>query len=130
MMSSAEILVTTGLAYGPHERQLLDVFRPARDRGAPLVLLVHGGGWSGGCREQYWRTALPLAEAGIASASIGYRLLPDAAWPEMPWDVLRGAEYLVAHAKELGIDASRAVSWGSSKSAAISSTSSASIQST
>jgi acetyl esterase/lipase len=109
-----EILVTTGLAYGPHEKQRLDVFRPADTPKAPLVLLVHGGGWSGGCREQYWRTGLPLAEAGIASASIGYRLLPDVAWPEMPHDVLRGAEYLAAHARELGIDASRAVTWGSS----------------
>jgi acetyl esterase/lipase len=109
-----EILVSTGLAYGSHERQKLDVFRPAGDAKAPLVLLIHGGGWSGGCRQQYWRTALPLAEAGIASATIGYRLLPEAAWPEMPWDVLRGAEHLSAHAGELGIDAARAVTWGSS----------------
>jgi acetyl esterase/lipase len=109
-----EILVTTGLAYGPHQKQKLDLFRPAGDRRAPLVLMVHGGGWSGGCREQYWRTGLPLAEAGIASASIGYRLLPDVAWPEMPYDLLRGAEHLAVHAKELGIDASRAVTWGSS----------------
>ncbi len=110
----SEILATTGLAYGPHERQKLDVFRPAGAPGAPLVLLIHGGGWSGGCREQYWRTALPLAEAGIASATVGYRLLPDAAWPEMPYDVLRGAEFLGRNAGKLGIDASRAVTWGSS----------------
>ncbi len=109
-----EILVTTGLAYGPHDRQKLDVFRPAGAPRAPLVLMIHGGGWAGGCREQYWRTGLPLAEAGIASASIGYRLLPDAAWPEMPYDVLRGAEFLCRNAGELGIDASRAVTWGSS----------------
>ncbi len=110
----AEIAGFTNLAYGEHERQRLDVFRPAGNRAAPLVVLVHGGGWAGGCREQYRRTALPLAEAGIASASIGYRLLPEAAWPEIAWDVLRGTEYLVGHADELGIDASRAVTWGSS----------------
>jgi acetyl esterase/lipase len=109
-----EIVGFTDLAYGEHGRQRLDVFRPAGAGSAPLVILVHGGGWAGGCKEQYWRTCLPLAEAGIASASIGYRLLPEAAWPEMPWDVLRGAEYLVQHADELGIDASRAVTWGSS----------------
>ncbi|MHC4914538.1 MAG: alpha/beta hydrolase [Planctomycetota bacterium] len=110
----AEISGFTDLAYGEHDRQKIDVFRPAGHRAAPLVLLIHGGGWSGGCKEQYRRTCLPLAEAGIASASIGYRLLPDAAWPEIAWDVLRGAEYLVGRADELGIDTSRAVTWGSS----------------
>jgi acetyl esterase/lipase len=110
----AEISGFTNLAFGEHERQKLDVFRPAGDRAAPLVVLIHGGGWAGGCKEQYRRTCLPLAEAGIASASIGYRLLPEAAWPEIAWEALRGAEYLVEHAKDLGIDASRAVTWGSS----------------
>jgi acetyl esterase/lipase len=109
-----EIVGFTNLSYGEHQRQKIDVFRPAGGGRVPLVILIHGGGWAGGCKEQYRRTCLPLAEAGIASASIGYRLLPDAAWPEMPWDVARGASYLVEHADELGLDASRAVTWGSS----------------
>lgn len=113
-VSMPEIVAFTDLAYGAHPRQRLDLFRPAGDRAAPLVILIHGGGWTGGCREQYIRTCVPLAEAGIAAATVGYRLLPEAAWPEMPYDVLRGAAYLVEHAEELGIDATRAVTWGSS----------------
>ncbi len=110
----AEIVGFTDLKYGDHQRQKIDVFRPAGEQRAPFVILVHGGAWAGGSKEQYRLTCLRLAEAGIACASVGYRLLPDAAWPEMPWDVARGASYLVEHSGELGVDASRAVTWGSS----------------
>jgi acetyl esterase/lipase len=34
--------------YGPHERNVLDFWQAASDTPAPLVLVVHGGGWKGG----------------------------------------------------------------------------------
>lgn len=110
----AELTGWTDLAYGAHERQKIDLFRPAGAKAAPLVLLIHGGGWSGGDRKQYLRSIVPLAEAGFAAASIGYRLLPDAAWPEMPHDVLRAAAWLHEKSADYGIDARKAVTLGSS----------------
>jgi acetyl esterase/lipase len=104
----------TNLSYGKHLKQQLDVFRPSNDTQAPFVLLIHGGGWAGGSKEQYRRTSLPLVEAGFACATVGYRLLPETAWPEIAWDVARAVNYLLQQADELGINPERLVTWGSS----------------
>ncbi len=110
----SEIKAFTDLHYSDvHERCVLDLFRPVKEN-APLVLLIHGGGWTGGHRFQYQQTCLQLASAGFAAATIGYRLVPDAVWPEIAYDVLRGAAYVCQHAEGFGIDARRAVTWGSS----------------
>jgi len=111
----ARLAAFTNLRYDPsHERCVLDVFRPADNENAPLVILIHGGGWIGGHPNQYHQSCIVLANHGLAAATVGYRLLDEAAWPDMAYDVLRGAAYLSAHASELGIDASRAVTLGSS----------------
>ena len=37
------------VAYGPHERHRFDIYLPKpRPTGAPIILLVHGGGWRHG----------------------------------------------------------------------------------
>ena len=111
----AEILGFTNLRYDTHyERCALDVFSPAADRHSPLVILIHGGGWIGGDRNQYHQSCVELANQGFAAATVGYRLLADANLDEIAYDVLRGMAYLSKHGSELGIDASRAVTLGSS----------------
>jgi len=110
-----KIRVFAGISYNDgHERCRLDVFRPAGTENAPLVLLVHGGGWSAGHRRQYHQLCVKLAEEGFAAVTTGYRLVPDAAWPDICHDCARGAAYVCNHAGEFGVDASRAVTWGSS----------------
>jgi acetyl esterase/lipase len=110
-----KIIGFTSIPYSNvHERCMLDVFRPADDERAPLVICIHGGGWEDGDRIQYHQTCIELARQGYAAATIGYRLMDTAVWPEMGYDVLKGMAYLSAHAGELGIDASKAVTLGSS----------------
>jgi len=106
----------TGVQYDKrHERCVLDVFRPGDDQRAPLVALIHGGGWVGGEPSQYHQTCIQLAARGFAAASIGYRLMGEAQWPDIAHDLLRGLEYLKREAHSVfGIDASRAVTLGSS----------------
>src|SRR5262245_40151966 len=36
------------VAYGTHERQVLDFWQARSDRPTPLVLYIHGGGWQNG----------------------------------------------------------------------------------
>jgi acetyl esterase/lipase len=36
------------LAYGTHERQVLDFWKAKSGRPTPLVLYIHGGGWQAG----------------------------------------------------------------------------------
>ena len=65
-----------------------------------------------------------MAQNGYAVASLGYRLVTDYPnWKKvepglmlnnMKSDLMHGAQYLVDHADELGIDASKAITMGSS----------------
>jgi acetyl esterase/lipase len=67
-------------AYGrDSERQRLD-FWQARSAGpAPVVLLIHGGGWKNGDKTNFDSTVIePLLAAGIAVAAVNYRFIPQA----------------------------------------------------
>ena len=37
--------VLKDIAYGPHERNKLDLYLPKGDGPAPVVVWIHGGGW-------------------------------------------------------------------------------------
>ena len=106
--------VTTDLPYAGHPRCLIDLHVPEGIRPAPLVFLVHGGGWSGGNRQQYLLTASELAKRGYAAATVGYPLMPDCIWPEMGYEVFKAAAWLRRNAADHGIDARRMATWGSS----------------
>ncbi len=107
-----------------HFRQKLDIFRPADNPNAPLIVIVHGGGWFRGERAWGYQDAIFLAQRGYSVACIGYRLLPDypdwstknssEMWENMKLDLMRSLQFLVDNAEEYGIDASKAITIGSS----------------
>jgi acetyl esterase/lipase len=70
----------TNVAYGAHERNILDFWKAESKAPAPLVFIIHGGGWSGGEKERANRFAdIPsLLKAGISVAAINYRLISNA----------------------------------------------------
>lgn len=45
------------IRYGEHERQVLDFWKVQPDKPTPLVLVIHGGGWTGGDKERMSRFA-------------------------------------------------------------------------
>jgi acetyl esterase/lipase len=55
-----------------------------------------------------------LVDAGMAVASVSYRLSSEARFPAQLHDVAAAARYLVVRADELGIDLSRVAAWGAS----------------
>lgn len=73
----------------------------------PVVLFVHGGGWSGGHPFQQIRYAAACAEAGYVAGLVSYRLAGEARWPAALTDVLRAVGWARAHAGEYGGDAGR-----------------------
>ena len=77
---SGGLRTETGLAYGPHPRQLLDVWRPEQPTG-PVVVWFYGGAWRTGDRADYRFVAVALARAGIVTVIPDYRLYPDAPFP-------------------------------------------------
>lgn len=100
----------------PDGQQLrLDLDLPDRTGDVPLVVMVHGGGWSGGNRQEF--TSPELVEAGFAVATVDYRLSPDAMFPAHIQDVKAAVRYLRGHAVEYHIDPRRVGAWGSSAGA-------------
>lgn len=66
-----------GIAYGPTERQKLDLFWPAPDHDAPLALFLHGGYWQALDRSWFSHMAAGLVAHGVAVAVPSYDLCPD-----------------------------------------------------
>src|ERR1043165_8929853 len=60
------------VAYGTHERQVLDVWQATSDKPTPVVFHIHGGGWVRGDKRPVKDLERYLA-AGISVVSINYR---------------------------------------------------------
>lgn len=65
------------LAYGPGERQRIDVFR-SRQPSAPMLAFLHGGYWQRNGREGFSCMAEGPLALGLDVALIGYTLAPEA----------------------------------------------------
>ena len=81
---------------------------------------IHGGAWLRGSNKPY-ATPVPvelirdsLLDAGIAVASVQYRLSGEAIFPAQIHDVKAAVRWLLHHAAELRLDPSRFGAWGDS----------------
>jgi len=62
------------LSYGTDARQKMDVYLPAyRTENTPLVVLLHGGSWISGNKENVQFIPAALQQQGIASVNMNYR---------------------------------------------------------
>ena len=80
----------------------------------PLVVWVHGGGWSGGSRLPIPSRVTALCPRGYAIASVDYRLSGTALWPAQIHDVKGAIRWLRANAATFNLDPDRFGVWGSS----------------
>jgi acetyl esterase/lipase len=104
--------LVAGQAYG--KDLLLDLYLPAGSGPAPLVVLVHGGGWRTGDRREMAPLAARLASRGYAAATVDYRLSGQALYPAAIEDVKESVSWLRTNAQQFGIDPRRiAVAGGS-----------------
>jgi acetyl esterase/lipase len=94
-------------------------FYPTAAANAPVVIVVHGGGWDNGDRDQIPHFNHWLARAGYNVAAISYRLAPTYPWPAQRDDTLQAIAWLKANATQLDIDATRIVLMGRSAGAQI-----------
>lgn len=98
------------------EQLRLDIYRPEGETTAPLpvVLLIHGGGWSGGDKQVHNYIGPPLARAGYLAVSANYRLAPKHPWPAAVDDCRAALEWVRTHAARHGGDPSRIALMGES----------------
>lgn len=84
----------------------LDLFFPRTRKAGPwpLIVVVHGGGWSEGDKQGF---DLPQARRKYLVASINYRMFPAFRFPAMIEDVKLAIRHLRAHAAEYNLDPRR-----------------------
>src|SRR5216683_5043170 len=89
-------------------RLTLDAHVPDGAGPFPAAILVHGGGWVAGDKEQYITYIFePLSNAGFAWFSINYRLAPNYTFPADAEDVEEAIRWVKAKAAKYHVDASR-----------------------
>ncbi len=93
----------------------LDLAVPATGDGPfPIVVFIHGGGWSAGSKSMYDQAIIACARDGYVAATIDYRFAPRFPFPAQIEDAKCAVRYLRAHARELHADPSRVGAVGDS----------------
>ncbi len=107
-------------AYGTDAAQTIEIYSPPHAQGAPVIVMVHGGGWRIGDKnvrgtvENKLKHWLPQ---GFVVVSIDYRMLPDAPVDVQARDVAAAVAYVEAHAGDWGADGNRLILMGHSAGA-------------
>lgn len=83
----------------------------------PVVLMVHGGGWSGRDRSDMNSTAKKLAKQGYAVFNISYRFAPEFIYPAQVQDLQLALLWLQNNATQYQLDLHRLNAWGYSSGA-------------
>jgi pectinesterase len=89
------------------QKLLLDAHVPAGDGKFPVILMVHGGGWSGGDKETDIVPVLAPFATNFTWFTINYRLAPTNRWPACFDDVQTAIRWVKAHAAEFKGDPDR-----------------------
>lgn len=107
-----------GLAYGPHGRHKLDIYRPVQPRAnAPVVVFFYGGNWKSGERDDYAFVGRALASRGIVAVIPDYRLYPDVHYPDFLDDSAQAVAWTLEHIGAHGGDPARVFLMGHSAGA-------------
>jgi acetyl esterase/lipase len=113
------------VAYGSHERQVLDFWQAKSDRPTPLVLYIHGGGWVNGDKSGLSGAAIKrYRDAGISVAAINYRFIKQAVEMDIKppvkaplGDAARALQFIRSRAGEWNLDKKRVGATGGSAGA-------------
>ena len=91
----------------------LDLYFPEKFSGPlPVIVWIHGGGWSRGRKERC--PAVALVNDGYVIASIDYRLTSTAPFPAQIEDCKAAVRWLRANASQYSLDPDHIGVWGHS----------------
>lgn len=108
------------VAWGSDPHQRFDVYAPAQASRAPVIFMVHGGGWRRGDKAALGVIQNKIARwvpRGFIVISTNYRLLPDTPPLQQARDVARALAAAQHRAPKWGGDASRFILIGHSSGA-------------
>jgi acetyl esterase/lipase len=113
------------VAYGKHERQVLDFWQAKSDKPTPLVLYIHGGGWQNGDKKSLRGADIKqFLDAGISVATINYRYVKNGVEQKIEppvkaplEDAARALQFIRSKSKEWNFDKKRVGATGGSAGA-------------
>jgi arylformamidase len=106
------------VSYGRDPLQRLDLITPSGNGRPPLILFIHGGGWSiGDKRGAEAAKAEHFVASGFAFASVNYRLVPQATVEQQAADIASAIAWLRTYAMGSNYDGQRIVLMGHSAGA-------------
>jgi acetyl esterase/lipase len=93
----------------------LDLYLPEKQTAqTPVIVFLHGGGWSGGTTTTGPDFRRFFAQDGFAMASIEYRLTPSVTFPSNAEDVRTAIRWLRTNADRYGLNPRKIGLWGTS----------------
>jgi len=104
--------------YGPHERNVLDLWLAKSDKPTPLVVFIHGGGFVGGDKAKASPESIRRClDAGVSFMSINYRFREHAPIQDILRDAARALQFVRLNAAKYNLDPKRIASHGGSAGA-------------
>jgi acetyl esterase/lipase len=115
-VADAPVRLRHDVVYGVHGGVdlYLDAYLPADHEMHPAVILIHGGRWSYGDKQDLAPLAFEFVQGGFAAFSINYRLLPEWPYPAAVDDAKAAVAWVRTNARELGVDPRRIGALGGS----------------
>jgi acetyl esterase/lipase len=89
-----------------------DVYVPHGDGPFPAMIVVHGGAWATGTKQQLAGIAEGLAKQGYTTAAISYRLAPKDKFPAQVYDCQAAVRWLRMNAEKYKLDPERIGCYG------------------
>ena len=110
----------SSLAYGPSDRQQLDVYVPQEQSEAtPVVVFFYGGSWQRGDKEDYRFVGQALASRGVVAVVPNYRVYPEVRFPGFVEDAAAAVAWTKTNISRFGGDPNRVFAAGHSAGAHI-----------
>ena len=117
------VKITRDVKYGPHARNVLDVFvDDSPFTGRPVLMFVHGGGFVRGVKSApnspFGDNVMVFAARnGMVGVNVEYRLAPESPWPAGPEDLGAAVRYVADHVAQFGGDPNKIYLMGQSAGA-------------
>lgn len=93
---------------GAGEPLKVDISYPEKiTSAAPCILVIHGGAWRSGAKEDLTDLTYQLAQRGFVAATVQYRLCPKHRFPAQVEDVKCAVRFMRAEAKRYHLDPQR-----------------------
>lgn len=109
------------LKYGDHKTTVMDVWLADSKQPTPVVVAIHGGGFTGGDKKNYHgcKELLQCLENGVSFVSINYRFRNEdpRGIRACLYDSARAIQFVRHHAKDWNIDKSKVAAYGGSAGA-------------